>query len=372
MSDTGLPMHIVHLSYTKGRPAYHDPVTWLARVAFASGVTEQMTRHATQTVIYNIHYKGDITRNGVRYLFPAFKRWQLVLPFEFNRYIKKLKPDVVIIHGLIFPWQVIMLRWIMGPSLKIVCQHHAERPFTDFRAFIFRLADRYVGAYLFASKEQGDLWVKARQISSPSKIHEIIGTSSIFRPADRNAARSVTGVTARTVYLWIGDLNKNKDPLLTARAFAKFAGNRADVGLYMIYQSNDLEHELKQVASGTSCISLIGRVDHKDLLHWFNSADYFISSSFYEGSGIAVIEALSCGCIPILTNIPSFVKMTNGGTIGRLFEAGDENGLRVALEDTFGIDREAESKHVLKYFEAELSFEANARKIIAVVNALRP
>ncbi len=364
-------MHIVHLSYSTPRPAYHDPEVWLARVAFVEGVPEQLARYATQTVVYNINYKGDITRNGVRYLFPAFKRWQLMLPFAFNRYIKKLKPDVVIIHGLIFPWQVIMLRRIMGPSLKIICQHHSERPFTDLRAFVFRRADRYVGAYLFASKEQGDLWVKARQVSSLSKIHEIIGMSSIFKPADKKAARSATGIAAQAAYLWIGDLNENKDPLLAARAFAKFSSNRTDVGLYMIYQSNDLEQELKQIASTTSCIYLIGRVRHTELLLWFNSADYFISTSFYEGIGIAAIEALSCGCIPILTNIPSFAKMTNGGTIGRLFEAGDENGLHDALEDTFGVDREAASQQVVKHFEAELSFEANARKIMEVINGLR-
>jgi len=105
-----------------------------------------MTAYGKQTVIYNIHFKGEILRNGVRYLFPAFKRWQLVFPFSYHRLIKKLKPDVVLVHGLVFPWQIIMLRNIIGPHVRIICQHHAERPFRDLRKYIFRKADKYIAA----------------------------------------------------------------------------------------------------------------------------------------------------------------------------------------------------------------------------------
>lgn len=361
MSDTRKE-HIVHLSYTLARPEYRDPEAWLERVAFVTGVPERMTEYGRQTVIYNIHYKGEITRNGVRYLFPAFKRWQLVLPFAYNRFIKKLKPDVVLVHGLIFPWQIIMLRWIIGPSLKIICQHHAERPFRDLRKYIFRKADKYTDAYLFASKLQGEEWVKAKQISSMSKVHEVMGTSSIFRPVERQPRSG-------RVYLWIGDLNKNKDPILMAKAFRYFGMRHDDVELYMIYQGNELEDQVRDIRGSTASY-LVGKVEHAKMQEWFNKADFIISTSHYEGSGIAVCEALSCGCIPILTNIPSFRMMTDEGRIGKLFEPGNELGLVKALEETYNIDCAKASAEVLKHFEAELSFEANARKIRNIIDAV--
>ena len=349
--------HIIHLSYTLARPKYTSPERWLARVAFVSGVQEKLVSFGKQTVIYNIHDKGEIERNGVQYLFPAFKRWQLLLPFAYNRFIRKLKPDVILVHGLIFPWQVIMLRKSLGPDVKIICQHHAERPFQDFRATIFRWADKYVGAYLFASKSQGEEWVNANQVSSMSKVHEIMGTSSTFFPEYRSRNGKV--------YLWIGDLDKNKDPLLAARAFMEFSKKHDDVQLNMIYQQNQQEGELKKIASDK--INLVGKVEHAKLQEWFNRADFIISTSHYEGSGIAVCEAMSCGCIPILTNIPSFRMMTGNGKVGRLFEAGDEKGLATALEGMFDSD---ESKKVIDFFDAELSFEANARKIMNVVDQI--
>jgi len=360
MSYTHTPKRFIHLSYTLARPKYTNPESWLVRVAFVSGVPEKLVPFGNQVVIYNIHYKGEIQRNGVRYIFPGFKRWQLVFPIAYNRLIKDLEPGVVLVHGLIFPWQIIMLRKIVGPDVKIICQHHAERPFKDFRKYIFRWADKYIGAYLFASKTQGEEWVNSKQISSMSKVHEIMGTSSIFYREQKTKQGKV--------YLWIGDLDKNKDPLLTARAFRKFSKQHSDVQLYMIYQGSVLEEELKSIV--TTNIHLVGKVEHAKMQEWFNNAGYIISSSHYEGSGIAVCEALSCGCVPILTNIPSFRMMTGNGRIGKLFEAGDEPGLLSALEQSYNLDLGSESKRVMDHFQKELSFEANARKIMEVVNQL--
>lgn len=356
---TSLRHHVIHLSYHLARPKFTDPEAWFTRVAFSSGVAEHMVSYGPQTVIYNIHYKGEIQRNGVRYLFPGYKRWQLVLPFAYTRLIKKLRPDVVLVHGLIFPWQVIMLRMSVGPGVKIICQHHAERPFKDFRKYFARWADKYIGAYLFASRTQGGDWVKSRQISSMNKIHEIMGTSSIFHPEHRHK----TG----NVYLWIGDLDKNKDPLLAATTFAEFARANPGVELYMIFQGRQLEQELRSVASEN--IHLVGKVEHNKLQDWFNKADFIISTSHYEGSGIAVCEALSCGCFPILTNIPSFRMMTRDGKIGRLFETGNKKELLKALEGTRGV---RDSKEIIEHFNAELSFDANARKIMNVVKEILP
>jgi glycosyltransferase involved in cell wall biosynthesis len=348
--------HIVHLSYAKGRLTSASPQKWLDRVAFVTGVPEKLLEYGPQTVIYNIDYKGEVRRHGVTYLFPRFRRWQLVLPFRFNKFIKRLKPDVILIHGLVFPWQIIMLRNILGPSVKFICQHHSERPFKDLRKHLAKRADRYIGGYLFASKEQGNEWVRAGQISSIEKVHEVIGMASIFH-SDSSKRDSRT-------YLWIGDLDKNKDPLLVARAFRKFSEGK-DVRLYMIYQERQLEKELKKIV--TPSIQLVGTVEHAKLQAWFNKASYIISTSHYEGIGIAVLEAMSCGCFPIVTNIPSFRTMTAGGTLGRLFEPGDEIGLITALEQTFDISR---SDEVIAHYEAELSFEANGRKIMNVINNL--
>jgi glycosyltransferase involved in cell wall biosynthesis len=104
------------------------------------------------------------------------------------------------------------------------------------------------------------------------------------------------------------------------------------------------------------------------LENWFNAADFFISTSHREGSGIAASEAMSCGCIPVLSNIISFRRMTGPGKCGLLFEAGNPDSLLQTLIQTNGMDTEAEKGKVLEQFRAELSFEAIAKKINALLS----
>lgn len=349
-------LHIIHLSYNLARPKFTDPEVWLKKVVFTRGVAEELLVYGPQTVIYNIHYKGELHRNGVNYVFSGLKRWQLVVPFALNRRVKILKPDVVLCHGLIFPWQLIMLRLIVGPHLKIICQHHAERPFRDFRKYFSRWADRYIGGYLFAAKIQGEEWVKAKQISSMDKVHEVMGTSSVFHFENRRRLGRK--------YLWIGDLDENKDPLTAVKAFVEFSRDK-DVELNMIFQNAGLLEKIRPIANNK--IHFIGRVEHEKLQDWFNEADFIISTSHYEGSGIAVCEALSCGCIPILTKIPSFGMMTGNWKIGRKFTPGSVNELIDQLDQPYD---PSEHQRIISYFKKELSFEANARKIINVIRSL--
>ena len=51
----------------------------------------------------------------------------------------------------------------------------------------------------------------------------------------------------------------------------------------------------------------------------YNQHQFFILGSHYEGSGYALLEAMACGCIPIVTNIPSYKFMTNNGDCALLF-----------------------------------------------------
>ena len=165
-------MRVIHLSYDVPKPKFTDPEAWLRRINFSIGVLESMSKHAEIIGIYHIHFNGVFVRNGVTYHFPGFNRWQLLLPFAFNSYIKKLAPDVIIVHGIIFPWQVLMLRYTLGSKIKIIAQHHSERPLRDIRQYIQRWTDRYISAYLFCSIDLAKPWVDRHQINEVNKVKD--------------------------------------------------------------------------------------------------------------------------------------------------------------------------------------------------------
>lgn len=366
-------MKFVFASYVNS-PGYDRPETWLSRIKAYVGILESLSRQSTVISIEQINYQGTYSFNGVQYHFLNFKKEKLYFPGHLHRFIKKLEPDVIVIQGLHFPLQVIQLHWLLGKKIKIIIQNHAEKPFAGLKKYLQRLADRYIHAYLFASREMGEDWVRRGNLASVEKIHEVMEVSSVFYPVDRPLARSKTKAIGNPFFLWVGRLDQNKDPLTVIKAFLKFIKVEPLARLYMIYHTeellNDIKDILKQHADGNNAIQLVGRVPHDDMLYWFNSANFIISGSHYEGSGAAVCEAMSCGCIPVVTDIFSFRMMTANGKCGLLFEAGNEDALFAALKQTVQIDVQAMQNKVMEQFRNELSFDAIAGKIQRIATSL--
>ncbi|MBS1935650.1 MAG: glycosyltransferase family 4 protein [Bacteroidetes bacterium] len=281
--------------------------------------------------------------------------------------IRKLRPDVVFIQGLHNPFQLLQLH--LFSNARVIVQHHAEKPFSGIKKKLQRLAGKYVDAYLFSSHEMGMDWVKKGNIVSAEKIHEVMELSSVFSLSDKHCARLKTEVTGTPVFLWVGRLNENKDPLTVVKTFVKFADEKPSAKLYMIYQTEELLHEVKNIIRETNMqasVILIGKVEHKELLHWYNSADFIVSGSYYEGSGTAICEGMSCGCIPVVTNIFSFRTMTGNGSCGFLFSPGNENELLSVMRKAYQTDMIIMRKKVLDFFHENLSFDAIATRISQV------
>ena len=365
-------MKIVNLSY-KYFP-HKDPATWISGFGFFYGIWKQLAK--TNEIIFTefIDYEGMVDQHGLKFWFLKRSPFQLFFPFSLHRLIRKTAPDVVVIHGLMFPLQVLLLKWQMPAKTKIIIQHHAEQAFQNpFKVAIQRIADRYVDAYFFTGKDQAATWIQARLIRDGNKVAEIMEASSAFTPMPKAEARAHAGIIEKNVYLWVGHLNANKNPLMVVRAFLKFAAQReTGAALYMIFQSNGLLEDIKTLLADNpeaAHIHLVGKVEHAALQSWFSAADYFISGSYYESSGIAVCEAMSCGCIPILTYIPSFRFMT-GGRCGLLYETGEEDALVAALEQSSGMNKVEESRRTLLQFQNQLSFEAIAGQIQEAISGL--
>ncbi|MDB5110523.1 MAG: glycosyltransferase [Mucilaginibacter sp.] len=358
-------MKYVFASYVVTK-AFNQPEAWINRTQIYNGILEALSDHNMVSSIEQIDYEGEYVKNGVNYYFMRFSRPVKYFPGQLHRFIKKLQPDVVVIQGLHFPLQVILLRLTLGRKGKIILHHHAERPFTGIKKYIQRIADRYVDAYLFASRELGMDWIKKGNLSSPQKIHEVMEVSSVFYPVDKAFAILKTGVTGNPIFLWVGRLNANKDPLTVVRAFLQFVTACPNAVLYMIYQTIELLNDIITLLKNhpyKERIVLIGEVVNDDLLYWYNSADFILSGSHYEGSGTAICEAMSCGCVPVITDIFSFRMMTNKGKCGILYEAGNETALLAALMQTQLMNIAEQRAMSLAYFKSNLSFEAIARKV---------
>ena len=376
-------MIFVCITYTR-KAQFNDPLTWLHRVRAYIGLLEALAIKNTVISIDRINYTGDITVNGVRHFFPDVQpshRKSSTTPkgarllsdaWRLNNHAKKFRPDIVLVQGMIFPIQVLLLRLQLGRKVRIIVQNHAEKAGKGRRGLLQRLADPAINAYLFTAREMGREWLDQRIIRHPEKIRQVMEASSVFSPGDSVIARTTLGLSGDPVFLWVGRLDANKDPLTVVSAFLKFSLPSAK--LYMLFHTRELLPDIMALLETTpgakEKIILIGEKGHDEMQQWFRASDYIISGSHYEGSGIAVCEAMSCGCIPILTDILSFRMMTGNGACGILYPVNEPNALLSALDQITAKDKNTEKQKTLAQFQKELSFQAIADAIHDIAASL--
>lgn len=296
-------------------------------------------------------------------------------PLRLGKYVKEQKPDIIIAHGFGFAFQQFILNFFLPKKTRLIVQHHAESPYQNpIKLWLQRKAFGRASAYLFSSNVMAEEFIRAGIINDISLVHELPESTTSFRVADKAQARNDLHLPDKaTLFLWVGRLNANKDPLTVLKAFHRFAQDDPKVELFMFYHEDDMIAEVGQFIDEhnlSHTVHLKGRVAQEELEAWYNACDYFISASHYESTGYALCEALACGCVPIATSIPSFQKLSNNGQFAILFEPGNADDLYEKLKQLDTLDYDALRQRIIKHFESELSFPALSRKFAGIVKSV--
>jgi glycosyltransferase involved in cell wall biosynthesis len=301
-------------------------------------------------------------RYGASYYEPAMR-----LVYE----VGHMHPDVVHIFGMTMDLQLALLT--RSRALRVVpkvVHFHGGEPEPGRLRTLQRHNLRRVQRVLFTATDQATPWIDAGVVPSWSRVSEVLETSSPFRGVDRQSARAATGMHGDPICLSTGRLHPIKDPLTMLRGFALIAAERPNARLYLYYLTSEMLDDVERLIASDALlqerVELRGRADPADMEAIYSSADFLLQASHREWSGLAVLEAMSCGCIPIISRIPSFVAITRNGEFGRLFERGSPDELAEACLSLDTPARVELSDAVRKHFHHELSFAAIARQLESI------
>lgn len=335
------------------------------------GCTAALQQNGIEVVVVK-RFKKNETQvvNGIPFYFikdifkGRLRPWQIPINLLFK--IKKLNADVVQLHGFMLPLMTLVLRMILNRRTAIFIQHHAEKPMHGIKGFLYKRINAVADGFLFTTVEQGIEWLGNKK--NVNKIMPVMEGSTKFKNSDKTTARTITGLTGNPIFIWVGRLNENKDPLTVLSGFEQVLKKVDAAKLYMVFSSEDLLQQVTEKINQSSILKnavyLEGKLPHDKLEAYYNNADYFVLGSHYEGSGYALCEALACGCIPIVTNIPSFRMMTNSGQLGALWQTGNSASFVEAVTVALQKNKEIESAACIQFFNQQLSFNAIAEKTI--------
>lgn len=359
--------------------AVGDPAALVDRYPTLTGLAAALAdAGAGVNVVQRFSFEARLTRDGADYHFVTDSAPPFPPPSSTAQPIvdavRAASPDVVHVNGLMFPAMVAALREAL-PAARIVVQDHAG---IGAPGLIDRMLDSSwrglakADAYSFTARENADRWRDAGLLNQDAPIFEIVEASTTLAPAPRQDARARTQLAGNPLILWVGRLNTNKDPLTVLHGIDDAFDELPDARVCMVFSDATLEAEVRRLVAGSprlqSRLAVAGRVAHEDMPLYYSAADFYVSGSHQEGSGYALIEAMTCGLIPIVTDIPSFRVIA--GDCGVRWKAGDAASLRDALVQASRFDRAAESARVRGRFMLELSWDAIAARTLAAYRTL--
>jgi len=271
--------------------------------------------------------------------------------------------DALHAHSLAYVDDAFAIAGKLAPDLPVVFQDHADRLPRWWRQPRHRRRFAAAAGVAFTAVELAQPFVTAGVFDPATRLFAIPESSSRFTPGDRARARAATGVRGNPCALWVGRLNRGKDPLTVLDGVALAAERLPGLQLWCAFGEAPMLAEVRAHIDAdprlAGRVHLLGKVTHAQVETLMRAADLFVSGSRAEGSGYAAMEALACGLTPVLTDIPAFRALTGNGRIGRLWPCGDASALAAALVDATA--NRSSPQQVRAHFDETLSFQAVGR-----------
>jgi glycosyltransferase involved in cell wall biosynthesis len=375
-ADGFSPIRVVQVNYVFDE-TLTDPDALLAAYTTLTGWSEALVAAGAERVAVIQRFCRDarVTRNGIDYIFCRDQGGAHPAPWTRSRRlhhaVADAEPDIVHVNGLIFPLQTWFLRRVLPRRSALVLQDHGS---TEPAAKANRLVGlhlprslrrrglEHADGFLFSAAGQEASWRAAGFIAPNQRVYHVMEASTGLRPMAKAAARQMSGMAGAPAVLWVGRLNANKDPLTVLDGFEVSLALLPNATLTMIYGADDLlpavQERLRASAVLRKCVRLVGRVPHHAMPTFYSAADVFVLGSHHEGSGYALLEALACGLTPVVTDIPPFRVMTEGGSLGALWAPGDAFSFAQALVEVGECPVACSRHRIFEHFDQALSWPA--------------
>lgn len=163
-----------------------------------------------------------------------------------------------------------------------------------------KYADQIIAVSESTKKDLIDYGIPTEKITV---IYEAAG--SIFRPVDPRSVKVKHGLT-KPYFLSVGTREPRKNLQRLIEAFSKLPTRTVPVGNQLAIAGPVGWGESLKIPSN---VRFLGFVPDEDLAGLYSGAKAFVYPTLYEGFGLPVLEALSCGCPVITSNLSSLPEV---------------------------------------------------------------
>ena len=313
----------------------------------AGGAQRQMVGLATflkdrgydvAVAIYHIDngelfYADNLLSAGVPYVFLKEAERNLTRPYYIAKYIRKVRPDVVISY-LFTPCICACLARIFNRRFRLIVSERNTTQLTGknekIRFNLFRVAD-FVVPNAYAQEDyikQTFPFLSKKVVTIPNFVD-----LEYFVPPVRHTRREVPEV-AVAASIWA---SKNTVGFIDAVAALRDKGYKFHISWYGL--NNTWVDYINQCKKKIEAFALSDFIELKEktthIKEVYQDADFFCLPSFYEGTPNVICEAMACGLPVVCSDVCDNSRYVSSGVNGFLFNPKDTNSVVRAFEQLF-------------------------------------
>lgn len=204
------------------------------------------------------------------------------------------------------------------------------------RLIINRVLNRYTDRILAVSEPAKDDIVRFEKAPVEKVVVFPPGVDfgRLDVPLSREEAKARIGLAGSELVIGtVGRLiaAKRHGLLMQAMAVLREKGHQARL---LIVGGGPMEESLRQQAAELQIedrVLLLGI--RRDVPQLLKAMDVFVMSSVYEGTPVALLEAMAAGLPCVITSVPGMVTLLGGEGFGRIVPSGDELSMADAIAD---------------------------------------
>lgn len=344
-------MHVLHIDEQMTWRGGEQQAIWLIEGLIAQGVCISAIGKKGSGFVNNLEQFDGVTV----YTLPLLSEWDLYSAYRIANIARTKQVDIIHAHTS-HAHSLGLLARMLYPKLKVVVSRRVSFPPKNNRwsQWKYQNADVILPVSYFVAEI-----LKHSGIPN-EKIRVVRSSINLKHVEQKPYTKQELGIDESNFFIFsAGALVPHKDHITLIRALARVIREIPNLALWIAGEGplkTEIENEIHQLKLG-DYVRLLGH--RNDVPRLIRTADVYVSSSWSEGLGTSVLEALACEKIVIATEAGGVPEMVIPNETGILIPARDPEQLANSIlevyhhRDNYQSLAQQGRKHVERYFTVE-------------------
>lgn len=179
-----------------------------------------------------------------------------------------------------------------------------------------------------------------------------------------NTEKFSPGSEKKNLVITVASGTKNVIRLKGIEAFARAAEHIPDAK-FLVLGLSDNDREILQAKYPSPNLEFCGYMSQRDLIKCYQKARVYCQLSYRESFGVALAEAMACGCVPVVTERAALPEVV--GNTGIYVPYDDEEATAKAIEEALRSDKGKKAREMVESHYSGKKRESELLKAIKMI-----